>query len=340
MKVCLITRYPWSIFWGGAEVQAQYYLEKIYQYENNIEIEFIDYYDKNKKYDIYHFIGIDYSTSAIMKKVKANGGKIILSPIFYLNSKKERVAKLINNYLPLLQTNWKFYGAAMKSADIILPNSHAEMEQIINIWSLEENKFKIIPNGYDETIFNQVVNINKEQINLEKYVLCVSMIDERKNILQLMKSFNKIRNKVNFSLVLIGDIRSSDIKFKLEIETQISDSDGRIIFLGKIENKDVLSQWYTGALAHILPSVLETPGLSSLEAMACGTPIVVGDCLPVREYFGKYANYIDGNTETQIIEVLLDINNNKLIKPNAEYIEKFSWLEIGKKLSKVYYEIY
>jgi len=39
------------------------------------------------------------------------------------------------------------------------------------------------------------------------------------------------------------------------------------------------------AKAHLLPSFLETPGLSSLEAASLGVPILIGNDEPVKEVF-------------------------------------------------------
>ena len=55
------------------------------------------------------------------------------------------------------------------------------------------------------------------------------------------------------------------------------------------QTKERLSELYENSKFHVLPSFVETPGISNLEACSYGKPIVVGDFPVLHEYFGDSA---------------------------------------------------
>ena len=63
---------------------------------------------------------------------------------------------------------------------------------------------------------------------------------------------------------------------------------GRTHFLGWLPEAE-LPMLYAAAAAHILPSWVELPGLSSLEAGACGCRVISTDISPIKELLGEQA---------------------------------------------------
>ena len=64
-----------------------------------------------------------------------------------------------------------------------------------------------------------------------------------------------------------------------------------VIYIGTLQG-ELLASAYSAAKVHALPSWFETPGLSSLEAGACGTVVVTTDQGSPREYFQDMALYV------------------------------------------------
>jgi len=108
------------------------------------------------------------------------------------------------------------------------------------------------------------------------FILFVSTIEPRKNIPNLVRAYRLLLDEYNSdaTLVLAGakGWLFEDV-FQLVREL---DLDNRVRFLGRVATEELL--WlYNAARVLVAPSFYEGFGLTPLEAMACGTPVVVSD---------------------------------------------------------------
>lgn len=284
MRIKVLTRYPWSLGYGGAEIQAQKYVE--YVKKSGYDISFIDDYSKNKDYDILHIVGMDYETYQIINLALSKDIKVILSPVFYINNNKAFVASKLLSILRTKHVSYNLYRLALDLAQVVSPNSNAEAQQLYEIFGINKTKCKIIYNGIDR--INNINNIkpdlfvNKFNVSYDEYILCVSMIDKRKNILNLIDGY--LESGVNNKLILIGGNRCDDLSYVRTVMDRIERNKKKILYIPFIEDRNLIYSAYSGARVHVMPSFYETPGLSNLEAASFGCNIVVGDCEPIREY--------------------------------------------------------
>jgi glycosyltransferase involved in cell wall biosynthesis len=65
-----------------------------------------------------------------------------------------------------------------------------------------------------------------------------------------------------------------------------------------------------GAEVLILPSIREGVGLPVIEAVACGTPVIVTNASPVAAILGEAAISIDPNDTSQIARALEEVLGN------------------------------
>ena len=96
----------------------------------------------------------------------------------------------------------------------------------------------------------------------------LGQLDRRKRVDVLIESFRKSR--IDASLLIAGAGPDSD---KLK---ELAGNDPRIMFLGFLPDSK-LNTFYNSLAALVLPSYMEGWGLPAVEAMACGTPVVVLD---------------------------------------------------------------
>ena len=146
----------------------------------------------------------------------------------------------------------------------------------------------------------------REKYNLEgrSYVLFTGLLEPRKNIPRLIKSFAKISDKVAEDLVVAGGggWRQSPV-FDTVRELNIGH---RVKLLGYVANTD-MPVIYKEATIFAFPTLYEGFGIAALEAVACGTPVLAAGNSSLPEVVGKAGVYVDPFNVDDIAEKLLKV---------------------------------
>lgn len=123
----------------------------------------------------------------------------------------------------------------------------------------------VIPNGIDRAIFRPQVSDLRKKYHLErkKIILGVaSTWSTQKGLPDLLALANRLG--ADYQVVLIG-----------LTSKQLSHIPPNVLVLPRTANQTELAQWYTAADVFVNPTYEETFGLTTVEAQACGTPVVV-----------------------------------------------------------------
>ena len=124
------------------------------------------------------------------------------------------------------------------------------------------------------------------------YALCVSTLEPRKKIGELLNAWRRLPRDLRdaYPLVLAGGAGWRNEALLEQIAVGVAE--GWLKHLGFVAEAD-LPALYSGAALFLYPSIYEGFGLPPLEAMACGAPVMVSSssCLP--EVCGEAARYID-----------------------------------------------
>lgn len=341
IKIRVVIQYPLSLNFGGLEIQAEKYIKLASA--QGFDIDFLDYAEKELTFDILHIIGASIESCRIASLASKKGIKVITSPVFYKGGNLFLINMLYHLFskLKIIPNAFSLLKQLFSASDLLLPNSMAETDHLKSIFPETKGKCKVLHNGVEREWFDDIkTEVSfREKFNITTpYLLCVSMIDKRKNILRLIQAFLQI--KTAHTLVIVGEYRNFHETYNQQIKTICAENSDRILMIGKLSNSDpYLKAAYRETNMHVLPSKIETPGLSSLEAGLSGAHILVGDCPPVREYFQEHAIYCDPRSIKSIEKGLRRIIKEG-DKPNmkiASFIgENYAWDTIGKKLASVY----
>jgi glycosyltransferase involved in cell wall biosynthesis len=125
-----------------------------------------------------------------------------------------------------------------------------------------------------------------------QYALCVSALEPRKKIAELIRAWSGLPASIRNSTPLVLAGAEGWLNDQLHAEIRDGVSAGWLKHLGYIPDSDLIAL-YAGAALFIYPSTYEGFGLPPLEAMASGVPVLVANrsCLP--EVCGDAAGYID-----------------------------------------------
>ncbi len=175
----------------------------------------------------------------------------------------------------------------------------------------------------------------------EKYVFFVSTIEPRKNIGGLLNAFHYLREHYNVEdvgLVLAG--KPGWLYEEVYRRVEELDLKQSTFFVGRVPDED-LRQMFVGARCHVHPAFYEGFGLSPLEAMACGTPTIVGNTSSMPEVVGDAGLIVDPSDWKEIavaIHRLLtdDELHQELCQKGLQRASVFSWSRAAAETLAVY----
>lgn len=213
-------------------------------------------------------------------------------------------------------------------ADHIVSVSKQTRNDLVELIGVPPEKISVIYQGCNSWFWNRGQDrstpdvINKYNLP-RRYLLYVSTIEERKNLLGILKALHSA--KIDIPLVVIG--RKSKSYFK-EVMNYINEVRLRnIIFPGRIINTE-LPAIYRNAECLVYPSFFEGFGIPVLEALVSGTPVITskGGCFA--ESGGPGSLYVDPRNHEEIGEAVLKVLNdndlrNRMISTGSEYALRF-----------------
>ncbi len=231
---------------------------------------------------------------------------------------------------------------------IIITDSLSSKKDIDRYFCLKYDKVNHIPLSYDEDFRIDPEIRNNVELGIGKgFVLYVGGIDRRKNIIKLVEAINIIRNKRNMDvkLVIVGEYKQiKGMSYLTESDIISDDKIKEFVFFTGFTDKRKLIELYNNASVFVLPSLYEGFGLTVLEAMSCGVPVVVSDMEWGHEITGGNALFADPKNAEDIAEKILCLLNDKeladkLIKSGLEHIKNFSWKDTARKTLEIYKKV-
>ena len=187
-------------------------------------------------------------------------------------------------------------------------------------FNLSHERVIAIPAGVNLTCFHPL----DLPANKRRYILFVGSLEPRKNLSVLLEAWKLIENQYpDVSLVLAGITGRVFRRFNLPADID------RVQFAGYVSEDD-LPALYAGATVFVLPSLDEGFGLTVLEAMACGTPVLASNGGALPEVVGDAGILFDPNNPSSLARSLSDcltdgFLNRTLRQKGLERAEHFSW---------------
>ena len=174
-------------------------------------------------------------------------------------------------------------------ADLLISPSKEEKESLIKEYGISPSKVKVVYPGVNRRLFYPVCHQGlRQKIKCKKddfVLLYVGRIEPVKGLAAVISSLGIIREKNpehfrKFKLLVIGGGKKEE-EFALNQEAariiNLVSQKGltdNVTFLGSIDQRQ-LKRYYSAADAVVVPSLYESFGLVTVEALACGTPVIV-----------------------------------------------------------------
>jgi len=221
----------------------------------------------------------------------------------------------------------------------IIAATEKEKLELSGYYGAELEKIGVIPCGVNMEMFQPIDKKEaRKKLGLgeEHIVLFVGRIEPLKGIERILQAMTLMQNGSHPKLVIVGgDHHSQDELTRLQqLSTQLG-IEKSVLFTGIIEH-DRLPYYYSAADTCVIPSYYESFGLTALESLACGTPVVatnVGGLNNVIQQ-GKTGYVIDKYKPEALAEkITLTLSRQntemKSAYPIRDTITDYSWSNIA-----------
>ncbi len=248
-------------------------------------------------------------------------------------------------------TNWTRF--SIQNANHIIAISNSTKQDIVSQYKVNKNKITVAYPGFDKNIWHPVddkVNIAKvlKKYRIEdNFVVYIGTIQPRKNLTRLIEAFGRLVKESALQLVIAGKSSGKgregwmyedilELPKKLVIEE-------RVKFSGFVPAED-LPYLLSASYALVQPSLWEGFGLSVVEAMACGVPVIVSNVSSLPEIVGKAGILVDPYSVDQIEQAIRTVVTDKKLrqkyaKAGLVQAQKFSWEKMAREVLKVFNQL-
>ena len=219
----------------------------------------------------------------------------------------------------------------LRRFDVLLPNSEAEAAQLRSMFDATAPAH-VVPNACDAP---PDVDARRDDRMPDRYILCVGRVERRKNQLRLVEAASVFRIPV----VLIGNVNPDEPGYWRRVRDRARSLRLPLLHEPHMPHEAVW-RWYRNATMHAQPSWFETPGLSSLEAVAAECPAVCTGIGSTREYFLDDAEYCLPDNVASIRQALGRAMGRRAaggLAPAAARIrERYTWRRAGEETLAAY----
>lgn len=187
----------------------------------------------------------------------------------------------------------RYYGqmdSAWRDASHVIVPSLSTKRDTVRLLGVPEEKVTVIYEAANRVFYprerDEARQIVKQKHGIERrFILFVGTIEPRKNLTTLLRAYRKLLDayKQDVALVIAGgrgwlSNEVYDLVNDLKLHSDVQ-------FLGGVTSEE-LPFLYNAACIFAFPSQYEGFGLPPLEAMACGTPVVVSNNSSLPEVVG------------------------------------------------------
>jgi D-inositol-3-phosphate glycosyltransferase len=245
-------------------------------------------------------------------------------------------------------------------SDLIISPSTEERESLVKEYGISPSKIEVVHPGVNPRLFYPGENrmtLKKTGFHQDDFVLLyVGRIEPVKGLTNVIEALKIMKKKdpllfEKIQLLVIGGGKKEEELFKNEevscIKGQVEQHGlkNKVKFLGSIDHSQ-LHKYYSVADALVVPSLYESFGLVTVEALACGTPVIVSQIGKMRSIVKEGKNGFSFRPDDPIsllhgIENLF-IHREQLWSSASireDVVSRFSWDETAEKTYQIFEDL-
>jgi glycosyltransferase involved in cell wall biosynthesis len=236
---------------------------------------------------------------------------------------------------------------AVERAEHILADSHATKADLASLLGVASERITVVHLAADSS-FRPLPEMEARQgagrYGLEPgFLLFVGTLEPRKNVPGLLQAYRIVLDQAVTSspLVLVGG--KGWLYDEIFDWVERLDLRGQVRFLHAVPDTD-MPRLYNAASLLTTPSFYEGFGLPALEAMSCGTPVVVSDRASLPEVVGEAGLLVDPDKPEDIARALRRVLTNESLRARMRRMgltqaARFSWRLVAQQTLAVYRKV-
>ena len=275
---------------------------------------------------------------------------------FHALAKVRRIHQGKNDWFP--EEGFAIEERVIAEADQIVALCPQEHDDLVDLYQADPEKITVIPNGFrpdeiyplDKLFARMALKLDPK----EKIILQVGRMVPRKGVDNVIKALGYMRREHNFKarlLIVGGESDEPDPKMTPEIGRlqKIAEAEGGsdlVTFAGR-RPRAMLHYYYSAADVFTTTPWYEPFGITPLESMACGTPVIGSNVGGIKSTVmdGKTGFLVPPNDPVLLGQRILELlRSNKLMmyfKENAirHVNENYTWMKATHLTANMYERI-
>jgi glycosyltransferase involved in cell wall biosynthesis len=192
------------------------------------------------------------------------------------------------------------YRAAIARSDCIVTTSEFIAAELRDEYALPAERVRVIPLGVDAAVFHPADAATRARVRARwgDYVIAIGLLTPRKNFPRLIEAMAALKD---VRLLLVG--RPSDGEAQVREAIERCGMRERVVHLQRVPEAELVDL-IGAARACAVASLYEGFGLTALEALACGTPLVCSRAASLPEVVGDAGLVVDATDAAALAAAL------------------------------------
>lgn len=294
--------------------------------------------------DVFHVI--DHSDGHIARWLRKAGKPVVVTCHDLINFiAPENVQEQAR--VPLISmTAWKYAVRGLQSADRIVTVSSHTAKDVTRWLEIAPEQITVAPNAVEpgfQPLPQTDIDRVRQQWGVSPETFCLLNVGSshpRKNISTVLAAVHQLKAQnapVHFFKV------GADFAPEQKAFIQTHQLGSHITYLGKPDRRTLI-QSYSAADALLAPSLYEGFGMTVLEAMSCGIPVITSNVTSLPEVAGDAAVLVAPTDVGAIVSAVVQLQRDtefrqRLIQQGLQRVKAFTWENTAEKIAALYQQL-
>ena len=251
------------------------------------------------------------------------------------------------NFPPVARFYWSRYlPFSIRFATRLIVLSESTKNDVIRLEKIPPSLIQVIPPGCSESFRpiedTRTLEAARAKLGLPKqFILFVSTLEPRKGIDTLIAAYARAASRISCDLVIVG--RSGWYWESYLRQVKKNGLESRVRFLDYVQLEE-LPLIYNLARVFVFPSRYEGFGLTPLEAMACGAPVIASSASSIPEVMGEAGILVAPDDVEGFARAIEQVSGDPQLREDLRarglrQARKFSWERAARATAEVYISI-